>query len=350
MKTQKMKSILLAMLAMLAAINFTLAQEVSKTINKDFLVNRDANLIVDNRFGKIHCNVWDQNQITIEVVITATARNQREAERLIESVDVNISGNNAKVKAVTNISGRVGGDKSSLSVDYTINMPRTLKLELINRFGDIYLDENSGSSEITLEYGNLQINRLSGNDHRLNMSFGKGMLGKADKLELDLSYSELTSNEIQNLVINSRFSTFEVETAGSISQDSQYDTNRLGDLSSVKTVARFSNISIGSISDRLELDLQYGGCTVKEIGLEFKDINIQNSFGNVELRFSPGASFRLDAESSFGNISFPKKSNVVVEETSFTGKKFEGTVGDDSQPSGVVNISTKNGDVSLKMN
>jgi len=54
--------------------------------------------------------------------------------------------------------------------------------------------------------------------------------------ELDLSYSELTSNEIQNLVINSRLSTFEDGTAESISQDSLYDTNRLGDLNSVKTI------------------------------------------------------------------------------------------------------------------
>ncbi len=349
MKTQKKKSILLAMLAMLAAINFAPAQEASKTINKDFRVNRDASLVVDNRFGKIHCNVWDQNQISIEVLITAKARSQREAERLIESVDVDISGNISKVRAITNISGKVGGDKTSLSVDYTINMPRTLALELINRFGDIYLDENAGSSLVTLEYGNLQINRLTGDDHQLNMRFSKGMLGRADMLELDLSYSELTSNEIQNLVINSRFSTFEVETAGSISQDSQYDTNRLGDLNSMKTIAKFSNISIGSISDKLELDVQYGGCTVKEIDPRFNNIQIKNSFGNVHLNFGSGSSFRLDAESSFGKVSFPDKSNIVVEESSFTGKKYKGTVGDERQPHGQVNITTRNGDVSLKM-
>jgi hypothetical protein len=350
MKTQKIRLIMLAMLIMLTASNISVAQEVSKTISKEFKVNRDATLSIENRFGKIHCNVWDKNEVTIEVVVTAKARNQRDAERMIENVSIDISGNANKVEAITSMPGKTSIDnKSSISIDYTINMPRALRLVLNNKFGDIYVDENTGSSLISLDYGNLQIKRLSGKDHQLNMRFSKGTLGKADELRLEMSYSELFSNQINDLVIDSKFSTFEVENSVNISHDSQYDTNRLGDSESVRTVAKFSTITIGSISETLDLDVRYGGCTVKDVGSGFKEIVINNSFGTVDLRFAPEASFKLEAESSFGDVSFPKNSNISVEEVSFTGKSYKGVVGKDSKATRIVNITTRNGNVNLRL-
>lgn len=350
MKTTKISSLLLAVIIMLAAANITNAQETSRTIRKEFQVKKDATLLVENRFGKIHCNVWDKNEVAIEVIITAIARDMKEAERMIERVDIDISGNANRIDAITTMPGKTTMDgKSSITIDYTINMPRTLNLLLTNKFGDIYVDANSGTSLINLDYGNLQINRLTGADHQLNMRFSKGTLGKADNLKLEMSYSELVSDEINELVIDSKFSTFEVTNAGSIRQDSQYDTNRLGDLKSVKTVSKFSTITIGSITEILDLDVRYGGCTVKEIGPHFKEIIINNSFGNVDLRFDENASFNLDAQSSFGGVSFPRNSNVSVEEVSYTSKTYKGVVGKESKPARTVNISTRNGDVDLKM-
>lgn len=350
MKTTSIKSAsIITLIIMLLAYNFVTAQEASKTIRKTFTVNKDALLKVDNRFGKIHCNVWDKNEINIEVVIKAVASDTREAERMLERISVDISGNASRVDAVTTLSGKSSnGSKSQMIIDYTISMPRTINLELINKFGDIYVDENSGNSSISLDYGNLQVNTLKGNNQQINLRFSKGILGKAEKLSLEMSYSELRSDEIKDLVIDSKFSTFEIQNAGSIRQESQYDTNHLGNLESVKAVAMFSTINIGSVKEHLELEVKYGGCTVREVGPQFRVININNSFGNVDIRFDPEVSYKLDAESSFGNVVFPKSATVDVEETSFTGKTYRGIVGKDAKTARKVVIVTKNGDVNLK--
>jgi hypothetical protein len=350
MKTTKTtRSLILTLILVLSAFA-GFAQEASKTINKSFMVNKDATLSVDNRFGKIHCNVWDKNEITIEVKITATAPNQKLAEQMLANVNVDISGNASKVTAVTSMQSNTSSSgKTSINIDYTINMPRTLNLQLSNKFGDIYLDENSRSSQILLEYGNLQVNNLTGKDHQLTMKFSKGRLGKAENLNLDMGYSELTCNEITDLVIDSKFSTFEIENVGSIRHDSQYDTNRFGDSESFTSVAKFSTINIGSVSELLDLDVRYGGCTVKEIGSGFSYVVVNNSFGNVDLRFDPEISFTLDAESSFGEVSVPHSSKVVVEEVSFTGKTYKGSVGKEGKSTQKVTITTRNGDVNLKL-
>lgn len=350
MKTTKIISLFTIAFLVITAFNTLHAEEASKTIRKEFQVKKDATLLVENRFGKIHCNVWDKNEIEIEVVITAKANNMREAERLIDRVSIDISGNSNKVEAITSMQDKATMDnKSSLTIDYTINMPSTINLLLTNKFGDIFVDKNTGTSNINLDYGNLQINTLRGSDHKLNMRFSKGILGESENLTLDMSYSEFSADEINDLVIDSKFSTFEVTNAKSIRHDSQYDTNRLGSSESLKTTAKFSTITIGSISEMLDLDVRYGGCTVKEIGADFKEVIINNSFGNVSLRFDENASFNLDAQSNFGGVSFPGNSNVSVEEVSFTSKSYKGVVGKDGKTTSTVIISTRNGDVSLKM-
>ena len=350
MKTTKSLKKMLILLLIVTGLSPLGAQEATKTVKKEFKVKENATLTVDNRFGKIHCNVWENNIINIEVTIKATAATTREAERMIENINIGISGNETAVKAVTDIKGKISeGKNSSISIDYTISMPASLNLNLTNKFGDIYLDRNSGASLINVDYGNLQVNTLTGADHKIVLKFSKGNLGSAENLEIDLSYSELFAGEIQNLIIDSKFSTFEVDKAGSISQNSQYDTNRLGRTKAITSNSKFSTITVGSISEMLNIDSKYGSFTVRKIEPGFREIHITNSFGNIELLFEPETSFILEAESNFGQVTVPRKSNVLIEEVSYTGKSYKGRIGKDDKPRSTVTISTRNGDVNLKM-
>lgn len=341
---------MLAISILLAGAFSTFAQDASKTIQKEFKVKEDAVLSVENKFGKIHCNVWDQNEITIEAQIKTTSKNKSDAERLLGKVSIEINGNSNRVEAITTIEDKINTNgESSITIDYTINMPRTLNLVLNNKFGDIYVDENSGSSLINLDYGNLQINKLQGDDHELNMRFSKGTLGKADKMKIALSYSELRADEIRELEADTKFSTLEVDESEIAVHESQYDTNILGELHSAKITAKFSTITISSVTDNLELEVRYGGCNVENIGPDFKTVNVDNSFGNVDLNFDPHSSFRVEAKSGFGRVVFPKNADIVEEETSFTSKSYTGSIGK-GQSNRKVIISTRNGDVNLKMN
>lgn len=325
-------------------------QESTKKIHKEFSVKENAEVSVSNRFGKIHCSVWDKNVVDIEVIITAQAPASREAERMLDRVNIDIKGNANEVSAVTTLTGKLqSGKETKLTIDYFIHMPRTLYLNLKNSFGDIYLDENSGSTKITIDYGNVQINRLAGTDHKLNMQFSKGTVNTAEHLSLDMNYSEFQADEIKELVLDSKFSTIDVARAGIIRQESQYDTNRLGETREFRTSSKFSTITVDRITESLTLDMRYGACSVKDIAPEFKAIDVTNSFGNVNLHFQTETSFKLEARSNFGQVHFPKMSNIRVDETSFTAKSYTGTIGKEDKPVRIVKIATQNGDVTLKM-
>ena len=58
--------------------------DYTKVINKEYTVNPDAQVILDNKFGQIHCNNWDKNLVTVEVRITVTASSQESANKLLD--------------------------------------------------------------------------------------------------------------------------------------------------------------------------------------------------------------------------------------------------------------------------
>jgi hypothetical protein len=50
--------------------NVSARDEYTKVIKKEFTVNPDAQITIENSFGSVHCNNWDKDIVQIEVVIT----------------------------------------------------------------------------------------------------------------------------------------------------------------------------------------------------------------------------------------------------------------------------------------
>jgi len=68
-------------------------EEYKKNIKESFDISKDAKLVLKNKFGKIHCENWDKNSISIEVEITVDASNQEKANKYFEKINVDIKGN-----------------------------------------------------------------------------------------------------------------------------------------------------------------------------------------------------------------------------------------------------------------
>jgi len=89
MKTLKFGSIIFATLILSFQL-FAVKEEYTKKISKSFDVNKDALLVINNKFGKVHCENWDKNNISIEVIITIEASNEEKANKYFDDVDISI--------------------------------------------------------------------------------------------------------------------------------------------------------------------------------------------------------------------------------------------------------------------
>lgn len=324
-------------------------QEFKKTVSKSFDVNKDALLIMKNKFGKIHCENWDKNEISVEVIITVEASNQDKANKYFDKIDVEISGSSSQVSVVTHFDDNLfKNNKDEISVDFMIHMPESIGIEVDHKFGDLVLASVEGNSSIDLSYGSLKANKLSGEDNQLEIKFSEGFIGYVKNAEVELKYSELEIDEAGNLSAETKFSSFQLGKADVLTLESGYDDDVIGSVRDLDIEAGFSDVEVRNVGERLVADFDYGDLKVKEIKKGFKLVEIVNSFSEVNLGFNPEASFRISATVKMGDLSYPRdKSRMDVVELSFTSNKYEGVVGDDTNTTSKVIIDSKNGSVNL---
>jgi len=350
MKTSFLNSqLIIALLLLFPAMSLTAQTGVkSFSVKKEFTVGQDVKLNIETSFGKVHCNVWDKNFMTIDVLVSVEAQNDKEAERLLHQIEPVITGNSSVVDIMTKI-GNTGssGKSTSFSIDYTIHMPRSTTISVVNRFGDVYIDESTGPVRINLEYGNLTINRLANPSSDVTLKFSTGTIHAAGNLKLNLEYSTLNLKKGADISSRSRFSTLDLGDLSNLWLNSEYDTYTVDKANSLTGSGKFSSLNMDEILQRIDIEVEYGGLDAKTISNSFSRINVIASFNSISLGIPVSASYILQAEMNFGECIFPKGSAVKVIEKSHTSRIFSGTVGAAANPSSKVTIKGKNSDVKL---
>ncbi|MFH1118878.1 MAG: hypothetical protein V1775_03590 [Bacteroidota bacterium] len=340
---------LLAALLLIPAFS-CLAQSGVKTksMKKEFVVGQDVRLNIETSFGKVHCNVWDKNQMTIDVLVTADARSDKDAQRLLDQITPEITGNSSLVEIKT-IIGNTGsnGKSKSFSIDYTINMPRSTTLTAENRFGDLFIDESTGPVKIDIEYGNLTINRLSNPSSSITLKFSNGTIHNAGDVNFNLQYSTLNNNTASDIRSKTRFSTLDLGSLSSAVLDSEYDTYTVEKIREINGSGKFSSLKIDRLEQKIDMNVEYGGLEIKSVSPSFSIINIIASFNGISLEIPSDASYRLNADMSFGECRIPKGSAVTVTEKSHTSRSIIGIVGSSKNPAAKVNIKGRNADIDL---
>ena len=323
--------------------------DYSRVIKKEYAVNPDAKLIIENKFGKVHCDNWDKNSISIEVTTTVEASNEDAAAKILDKIYIGINASVSQVEARTVFAEGDFHGRNRIHVDYKITMPVTISLDLTNKFGDIYINELGGKGKIDLSYGNMEVNKLTNSDNLLNIKFSKADIGSIQGAVLSLKYSDIRIDYAGSLRLDSKYSTIDASQVISISGNYEGGKLNMENSTAVDSKSRFSDLNITRITKSLNLDLQYGNCDVDEMPADFTSINVLNRYGNVSIGISKEASYSLDANLKYCNLDFPEeKANMTQKIVTNTTKSYKATVGKAANPSSRVTIQSDYGNVSLE--
>ena len=227
--------------------------DYTKVINKEYTVNPDAQVILDNKFGQIHCNNWDKNLVTVEVRITVTASSQESANKLLDLVDITCNGSLSQVEVRT-VFGKEGfSGNNKINVDYVVNMPATVNLNVTNKFGDVFLNELSGKGNLTVAYGNIEANKLLNTDNVIDIRFGKGSFQYITGAVVSMKYSEMKVEYAGSLFIDSKFSDLKGNKIVSLAIGFEGGKMDMGISSSITGKSKFSDLSISHLDKKLDL-------------------------------------------------------------------------------------------------
>ncbi|WP_237143951.1 DUF4097 domain-containing protein [Pontibacter pamirensis] len=287
--------------------------EKRKTIDKTYKVSRNDMLNIENKFGKIHINTWNKNEVHVKVDIIARCVTESMAQEILDKIKVMESREGSTISFRTHIEPmRVSGNNNkSFEVNYTISMPEENALTVKNSFGDVYLAALKGKADINVKYGALKCDRLSNPGNTLTLAYGSGSCGYFNGGSMDVSYGNMNVEGVNGLQGSSKFSDFK----------------------------------IGSLGETMEMDIKYGTFAVNNISKNIRKITLSSGFTPINLTFDPNTAFNFDVNVQFGDFRYDKSLvNITSLEKGHTSAEYRGAYGGAS-PKGLVSVNSKYGDV-----
>lgn len=348
---------LLAITLLLLAFTAS-GQEVTKEFHKEYTPGPSTALNIENKYGDVVVHAWDKQSVVIHVKVLVEMPNRERAEEYLSYIDVDFSQTDELISAKTEIDSRFrftgwGSGSRRFRIDYTVNLPYQMDLALVNRYGDIDIDELRGRLEVDLRYGNLTALKLTrGNEKPLNtltMSYGKARIDEAGWLDLIVRYmSNIEVENSQALLVDTRYSKLNIGETSSVVAESKYDNLRIGTINNIVINAGYVDIGIGTLTKKLKLEAGYGSVNVDNIPENFESLEVDSRYTAVRLGIASSANYKLDAKVSYGSLRF-NEDNFRHERRIIQNNTNEtlGVVGTESSPAASVTVNASYGSVKL---
>lgn len=361
MKKSKFKLLLLvAFTALLFTTNVNAEEyEAVKELKQEYQSNDQTLLEIANKYGNIKINDWDNTNIVIEVKITVKANNKEFAESKLKFINVDFSESENVIKAITKIDEEINNStgifsnrKIDFNIDYYVSVPRNLKMNLFNKYGNVDINEIHGKTNITLKYGNLNANKLIFDNSKplskLTLSYGNAEINECNWLTSVLKYSNIEIKEGTALVFVTSYSNVNVENCKTMVTEAKYDTYKINKISNFTTEAKYSDFKINNLDNKLFVEVEYGGMKIDHIKSGFESIQVDGKYVDIKLGIEDGASYTIDANVKYGDVDFPKAANVD-RKVGTLSESVQGTIGPDANTKSSVIVNCEYGDIKLEL-
>jgi hypothetical protein len=304
------------------------SEELTKSIEKSFPIEKTGSLKIVNQFGKVELIQHDKNTVEVSVKITVESSNDEKAQRKLDEIEIIFSSTSNSVEMRTSFGKAKNNFNGSFQIDYIVKAPSSLSLDINNQFGDVFIGEWKGATNLDIGYGSLTAGKLLADNNDVNLEFSKGTVGLINKGTLELAYSDrFNLDKTKDLSIRSSFSSYEIQSAEHLVCRSEYDDIEIEEVNRIELNASFSGVKIGKLFVNGDLSNEYGAIKLGYVSKGFEGLKLENSFSNIKVEFEHGSQFTFECDADFGDISLPKDATVSVDKKDHTSNYKKGSIG-----------------------
>ncbi len=355
MKTTQMKSLTGMMLLLLcAAISFGAPQvKKTRTFTELHNINPKATIEIDSKFGELSLLNWEENKISIEVISKVAAKNEKEAVKLLEMVDIVVDASLDYVSLTTDLEDffNKANDHYEISVDIIIRVPTTVSMLIEHKYGSINVAKITGNFSLELKYGSLSAEEISGESVNLELSYAEAArIQKTKDIMVENQYSALNIFEARNVSIESKYGSVTLEKCTDLNGEFKGGGVFVGEVQTAVIESSMGDLEIRKLIVSAEIEQNYGSVTIREVSSGFSGLDIENSYGDVRLNFNNKAAFSFIFEGKHGSFTYPKGFLKILEHNVDSYSEYiSGEIGNHNGINAKVNIESEFGSVELKM-
>ncbi|MEJ2703611.1 MAG: DUF4097 family beta strand repeat-containing protein [Sedimentisphaerales bacterium] len=356
-----------------------------KTIERQAPLANGSTLVAQTSFGSVKVAGADVTDCTVVAEICGRAPTEEEAQELAEQVEIALetAGRTMTVKADKPHTGH----NRSISISYTITVPRRTHLECGSSYGAIEIrnivgnvrgktssgsitaENIEGSAGLHTSYGSVTCRHIAGDEVVATSSSGSITTEDVKgSTQLSTSYGQISCTDMREgdvrlksssgsiKLTNASFGVCDAQTSyGSVACE-----NLTGD--SVKLHSGSGSVKLTQAgADTMGLSTSYGRITCRQIttsdltaksGSGDLDIACPNSpadmtsdlvtsYGSISFSAPSGFSGRVDLSTSYGSVKTERPITISGE---VSKKRLEGTIGSGT---GKLHLQTGSGSINL---
>ncbi|MGY8913922.1 MAG: hypothetical protein ACKVJF_02410 [Flavobacteriales bacterium] len=329
-----------------------------KTIKKEFEVNTNALMSIDNSYGNLNITSWNENRIMIEVRIKTNGNNEDKVQKKLDEISVNFEAGKDRVSAKTIFNQNNnnwnwnwgGGNNVNMQIDYFIKVPVKNNIHLDNDYGSIILDRIDGHAKISCDYGRLEIGELRGRNNELNFDYtSKSSIGYINSGTISADYSGFSIEKAGDLTIKADYTNSTVTKMDNLQYSSDYGSIDIGEANNVQGNGDYINVKLGVIHGNLDISADYGSLKIKELAADAGNVQIKSDYMGINIGYHPQYYFDFEITAEYAGVSGKENFEISISTEKSNQKYYKGYYGK-SNSGNKVSVSSDYGSVSFNKN
>jgi hypothetical protein len=311
----------------------------SKTIKKEFSVNPNATLKIDNSYGNIDVITWNENRIVFEITITTSGNDEEKVEEKLDEIDVKFSASSSWVAAETQFNKNNSkswwkwNNKNNINmkINYIVKMPITGQVNLNNDYGNISLDKLEGKAEINCDYGKITTKELMADHNILNFDYTNGCYFeyiKSGKINAD--YSGFTVSKTKNLDINADYTNSKIEVAENVNYNCDYGSIKIDIANNITGNSDYLTTTIGEVYKNISLKADYGSIKINKMTDNAGNVTIDSDYVGIKIGYAPGYHFNFEIDLEYASLNAENDLTYSQKNTDSYNKYYTGYRGSKS--------------------
>jgi len=346
---------------MLMICTSMLAQKTSsKTINKTYKLTNSGELYLENKYGNININGWDKEEIQITIDIEVTNKKSDDADEILDRIQPKFRTTDNYANVISEITEKSTSffakyfnkinpldiEKSNISINYTINLPANADIEIINKFGDIILNNWTGKLQVAQKHGDIWINESISNAD-IDLKYGKLKTKSIDYGRIDLKNGNIELDKAKYLSLKTSGTTIKINRIDKLDFTSNKDDAEFNYIGETKADLKFSSVLIREIDNDAFFNTKITDLEVSSINEPDSKIEINQVSSDITVNIS-NISFVFESYLEQGVLKLPKSFKEIDTNIIDDGKKIrEITASYGNIKKGIFSVTGKKGTITL---
>lgn len=338
--------------------NFNGAHTKEKTIKKEFTVNSDATLKVNNSYGNVNVVTYTGSTSIIEVHIKTNSNDEEKAQEKLDEITVEFNASSDFVSAKTIFNKNKSkswwnwGNNNSVNmeVNYVIKLPITNSVDISNDYGSVNLDKLEGKAIISCDYGKITTKELMADNNSISFDYTNNSYFeyiKSGKINAD--YSDYTIAKAKQLEISADYTKSNIKIAENINYSCDYGSLNVENINNLTGNGDYLTLVIGDVYKNIDLNSDYGSIKIGRMTANAGNITIESDYAGITIGYDAGYNFKFDLDLEYASLRDSDGFEFTKKRVESTDKYYQGYYGN-SSTSNIIRISSDYGSVSFKRN